>query len=325
MHKFLSALAALLVLLLVSCDDKPSQRVIPNSSGALNSLTVVMNNDLWNGSIGETIREQLAGPVNGLPQEEPLFDINQMPSEAFSGFMQKQRTFLKISQAEEAKMEIVRDTFAKPQLGVFVSGPDSEAINEIIREDSAKLIDLFKNTEIKERIRRITLSKKEDEPLKEHFGITFQFPTAYRYAKVEEDFIWIRKDIPHGDMNITVYQVPLSTINEDSTTVASLIAMRDEIAGENVTTSEGTRFRTEQAFAPYLRETTIAGKKTYEARGMWDLDGRFMAGPFVNYAIKDVENDRWLILEGFVFKPSAAKRDNMFELEAILKSVQFVN
>ena len=48
-----------------------------------------------------------------------------------------------------------------------------------------------------------------------------------------------------------------------------------------------------------------------------------MAGPFLTYIINDKENNRKLILEGFVFAPATKKRDYMFELEAILKSVHF--
>ena len=60
MRKLILALFAVTIL---SCNDKPSERVVSQSSGGLNTLTVVMNNDLWQGSIGENIREKLAGPV----------------------------------------------------------------------------------------------------------------------------------------------------------------------------------------------------------------------------------------------------------------------
>ena len=132
-----------------------------------------------------------------------------------------------------------------------------------------------------------------------------KFPSAYRYAKTDPDFFWIRKDIPNGDMNITIYEVPYNMIDADSNTIGSLIKMRDSIAGDNIVVNEGMRFITEAAFAPYLNETTIDGKKAFEMKGMWEVKGRFMAGPFVNYTVDDKENNRYLVLEGFVFKPSA--------------------
>ena len=45
-----------------------------------------------------------------------------------------------------------------------------------------------------------------------------------------------------------------------------------------------------------------------------------MAGPFINYKVKDEKNDRWIIVEGFAFAPSLNKRDYMFELNTIISS-----
>ena len=322
MKKFLFVLA---VLALISCDDKPNKRVLTRSSGGLNNLTVVMPNELWQGQIGETIRQKLAGTVEGLPQIEPLFDINQMPKEAFTGFMRKQRTFLEIEKANDTSIKILTNPYAKPQTGIVLKGPDEAAISALIKRDSAKIVSTFKATEVKEKQRRINISLKEDEKLKKNFGISLKFPSAYRYAKTDKDFFWIRKDLKSGDMDITVYQVPLSVIDKDTNTIAAIIKMRDSISGDGILTDEGTRFRTEPSYAPYLKTTTIDGHKAWETKGTWDIDGRFMAGPFVNYAIRDEKHDRYLVLEGFVFKPSVGKRDNMFELESILKSVSFID
>ena len=59
----------------------------------------------------------------------------------------------------------------------------------------------------------------------------------------------------------------------------------------------------------------------YATFGKWEVLNDFMAGPFLNYAIEDVSNNRWIVVEGFVYAPSVNKRDYMFELEAVLKSI----
>ena len=322
MKKIILAFA---ILFFVACNDKPERRALSRSSGALNTLTVVMPNDLWQGAIGETIRDKLAGTVEGLPQVEPLFDINQMPAQAFTGFMRKQRTFLKIEQAQDTSLQILNDRYARPQTGIILKGPTAEAIAAVIKKDSAKIVSIFKQTEITEKQRRTNLSLKEDKQLRKDFGISLKFPSAYRYAKTDKNFFWIRKDIPNGDMNITVYEVPLSAIDADTNTIATIINMRDSISGAGILTDEGTSFRTEPSYAPYLKKTSIDGHDAWETKGTWDIKGRYMAGPFVNYAIKDEKADRYLVLEGFVFKPSANKRDSMFELESILRSVKFIH
>jgi len=50
----------------------------------------------------------------------------------------------------------------------------------------------------------------------------------------------------------------------------------------------------------------------------------YMLGPFINYSIIDRTNKRVLVLEGFCYAPSKEKRDLMFELESIIKSVEFL-
>ena len=47
-----------------------------------------------------------------------------------------------------------------------------------------------------------------------------------------------------------------------------------------------------------------------------------MGGPFVNYAIEDKVNNRYLVAEGYVYAPSLDKREYVFELEAIIKSIK---
>ena len=55
---------------------------------------------------------------------------------------------------------------------------------------------------------------------------------------------------------------------------------------------------------------------------MWEIKGAYMGGPFVNYAIEDKINNRYLVAEGYVYAPSQDKRENIFELEAIIKSIK---
>ena len=75
----------------------------------------------------------------------------------------------------------------------------------------------------------------------------------------------------------------------------------------------------------YLFKSEIDGHFAYETKGTWEVKGAFMGGPFVNFAIKDEERDRYLILEGFTYAPSVEKRDLQFELESILRSAKLTN
>jgi len=84
------------IVLLIGCKESntKNEKILSESSGRLNSLSIVIDNELWEGQVGENLREKLAAPVDGLPQQEPLFSLNQIPPKAFSGFAARNRTFL---------------------------------------------------------------------------------------------------------------------------------------------------------------------------------------------------------------------------------------
>ncbi len=125
-------------------------------------------------------------------------------------------------------------------------------------------------------------------------------------------------------MNIVAYQLPWNTFDNDSTFVSDIVKIRDSIGKKFIPGPyENTFMVTEKAFAPYVFPAEIGGKKAAEVKGIWEISGYPMAGPFLTYIINDKENERKLVLEGFTFAPSAEKRDYMFELEAILRTISF--
>jgi len=68
----------------------------------------------------------------------------------------------------------------------------------------------------------------------------------------------------------------------------------------------------------------IQGREAIVSRGIWTLSDAFMGGPYLNMAIKDTVNEQYLIVEGFSYAPSMAKRDLQFELESIMRTIKFV-
>ena len=319
-------LTALIALVFLGCDENKNgkdDRLLASSSGNINNVSIVMENEKWEGTVGEAVRRTLAAPVDGLPQEEPLFSLNQMPPEAFTGFVRKNRLFVKVENGKPAGFKVYSDPFAFPQSGILITGLNNEEIVDQIEQNSEEIIKTFKATEIKEKQRRIKKSLKDDKTLREQLGVSLKFPSAYRYAIEEDDFFWIRKDIPRGMMEIMIYEVPMHVIDNDTNIVGNIIKMRDSIGKTHIPGPvEGSYMITEAAYAPYLFHSQLDGKFAYETRGTWEVKNAFMAGPFINYAVRDEANGRYIILEGFAFSPATAKRDNMFELEAILQSVK---
>ncbi|MFT4806440.1 MAG: hypothetical protein ACI9YE_003674, partial [Psychroserpens sp.] len=273
-------------------------------------------------SVGEAIRDILAASVEGLSKDEPQFSMSQMPTEVFSGFAKNNRTVLKIEKGKEAATQIARDAYARPQTLVVISGQTNAEIIEQIKMNSVKIINAFKKTELKERQRRTSKSLFNDSQIREKLGVSLKFPTAYRIAKTEDDFFWIRRDIETGNVDLLVYEIPLSSIRKGDSAVVDIVRVRDSVGKIHIEGAlENSYMATEPAFTPFISNVIIDNKPTFETRGLWDLKNAFMSGPFLNYAIEDKVNNRYIIVEGYVFAPSISKRDYVFELESIIKSI----
>lgn len=317
------AVLALALMVLLACDNTGDKRLLSSSSGNINSLSVVIDNELWEGSVGESVRKVLAAPVYGLPQEEPLFSLRQMPPQVFTDFATKNRTVLKIESGKAADTKFLKDAFAKPQKLILVTGMSSKEIIDQIETNAEAIVSAFKTEELKEKQRRIRISLHKNNSIEEKMGLSIRFPSVYRIAKEEDNFYWIRKDIRTGSMNLMVYEMPLDAISKDENAITDIIKMRDSIGKAHIPGPvEGSYMITEAAYTPYLNQTIIDNKPTLETKSTWEVKNAFMAGPFINYIIEDKTNNRLVVAEGFTFAPSIEKRNQIFELEAIIRSIK---
>ncbi|WP_372754048.1 DUF4837 family protein [Mariniflexile sp.] len=327
--------SAILLTVLVSCKDKKSSddKIMMDSSGNINNVSVVLDNELWDGSIGDAIRSVLAAPIYGLPQDEPLFSISQIPPGVFSGFVTKNRTILKVEINKEPGMKISDNVYAQPQKVIVISGKSRQEIIDIINNNASKIVDTFRKEELAERMRQMNKSPHNYKTIQEKLGLTIQFPSAYRIAKSNDNFFWIRKEITTGTTNLLLFTVPYDYIKRNDSLVNQIIKIRDSVAKEYLRGRQDGEIKangekiesfmtTENMYTPFVHETIINNKPTIETKGLWDLKADFMGGPFINYAIEDKINKRWVVVEGFAFAPSVEKRDYMLELEAIIRTVK---
>lgn len=314
-----------LIFLIFSCNKK-EDNLPRKATGNINSISVIIDNQLWNGEIGESIRNKFASPVVGLPQEEPLFTINQYPVKLMEGFMTDSRTIIVVKKESKTKFEIKKNQYAFPQNVFHISGKTNGDILKIIEKNSPQIIQIIKEAEIAENQRIINKSLLKTETITNQFGLTLNVPTGYLYALQKTNFIWLKKEIISGNTNILIYQVPISAIKSNYNSITNIIKIRDSIGNLYIRGTElGTQMITEESYSPYLFKMKLNGKETFETKGTWELKNDFMSGPFVNYAIIDKEHDRILVLEGFCYSPSKEKRDLMHELESIIKSIVILN
>ena len=264
----------------------------------------------------------------GLTWDEPLFTIEHMPKQVFTGTTRHRRAVLFVALDSMEMAQVKVDVNATPQRVGVIQGETEEELIENLDKGADQIIASFRDTEVKEAQKRFLRSLSKDKVMEEKFGVKLRLPSVYKLGKEEENFVWIDREIPKGSMNIIAYELPADGLSNDSTLVADIVKLRDSIGQKYVPGPDIpgriTYMITEKAFAPYLFTTTVADKNTIEVRGIWEIHGYPMAGPFVTYIMDDPENNRKLVLEGFTFAPATNKRDYMFELEAILRTTKFI-
>ena len=303
-----------LLITALSCSGN-QQKLLPASSGNINNISVVTNDELWEGAVGEVIRENFGRPIYGLPQIEPVFSLSHIPSKVFSGFATKSRTILKIDISENEGVFNFKNTYASPQRIIQITANSPDKIIEIINENLNSIYSTMYFNEIQEKQRRISKNLNKTQTIKNNTGVSLRFPSAYRVAKADTNFVWIRRDIETGSVNLFIQR-------QRNQTELSIIEKRDSISKIYIPGPvENTHMSTDLIYTPNTQQINVGGKQVFETRGLWEIEGQFMAGPFLNFQIK-LGDDDFIMLDGFVYSPGSTKREYIFELEAIMRSLK---
>ena len=313
-----------LILFFISCNPKNKDlKFLPGSNGNIKNITVIIDDKDKNGKIGKAIREHFQKPFEGLPFDEPEFTLNYMIPETFKGFFRNSRNIIIVERSpDNAQKKVIKDMYAKPQTVAIISGQDENKIIDLIKKESKYLVRLFNENEFKEKKRRILKDLHKEKNLPKKFSVNLIYPSAYKTVKDTSNFIWVEKKITNGTLNIILYSLPIK--NDFKNTPEKILNIRDSIGKIYVPGRlDGSYMITERAYRPFYYKSKILGLELYITKGTWEVKNDFMAGPFLNFRIKDTINNRWMIAEGFTFAPSKGKRDYMFELETILKSITF--
>lgn len=319
----------IIIIQFVGCKtSNESDFVLPRSSGNTNRILVVMKGLQWLEKPGDEIRRVFGEHQVGLPQPETLLSVGQIDPSGFKGSIRRNKAVLMFQKADVEDISIIRNKYSKPQIIVVATAKDEEGMINLIRTRGKEMIQIFKEEDIK-FIQNIFRKEKMDETkLKtiQKLGVSIEIPNRYRLVDDTGDFLWLRQHLKSGiargdgNNNILIYTVPL---NDETKIMDNITAVRDSIGKKYLPGSkEGMHMITEQAYTPFTYELKVNNKKAYETRGKWEVKNDFMAGPFLNYTIVDKKNNRLIIFEGFTYAPSVNKRDFLFELEAIGKSIK---
>ncbi len=314
------------VILITSCANKEQNMkfLMPSISGKAGDVLVVLEKDLWEGSLGNTVRSTLAAEYPFLPQREPIFTLYSTPNSAFKGAFLVHRNNIIFNigdQFSENKVIYEKDAWASPQTIVRISAATPEDAIKVFEDNKDNIIGMLEKAE---RDRIIDLSKKYEnielgKLVSQKIGGSPYFPKGYSLKMSTSNFTWISNENTYVNQGVFVYTYPYT--GEYDLSLASIIAKRNEILRANVPGMRANSYMTTtNDISPEMKWLEYNGKKFAEVRGLWELKGDYMGGPFISHVFIDSEKYRIVVVEGFVYAPKFYKRNYLRQVEAIIYS-----
>jgi hypothetical protein len=309
-------------VVLFSCSKKKDGSS-EHSSGKINAISIVIDDQLWNGVVGDSIRNKFASPVEGLPNEEPIFDINQYPTDVMEGFVTKSRAIIVVKIGTENHFAVQKNKYATPQNVFSISGKSVKALLKLIDKNAPIVIQKIKKGEIEAHQELLKDSVVIPRTIQKQFQLDLKVPKSYSFSVKNNNFIWLKREFSSGSTSILASQFSMDHINLKGNVLNQVVKIQDSIGNAYIKGREsGSNMYIDTSYPIYFSKTTLDGKMAYESKGTWRLKNSFMFGPFVSYFIMDYQKNRIIYLEGFCYVPSQERRDLMHELESILKGVK---
>lgn len=325
MAPFLRFTLLLFLFALFSCDTA-NRRLLPSSTGKAGEIIVVIAQNHWESKLGDAIRKVLAQPFPALPQEEMLFNVVNVKKAAFKGILTRHRNvlYLEIGGSTPASMTKKRDVWAKGQLAVTISAKNSVDAANLILSKSPKLISHFVNAERHRLMKGYSKIKNKIviAEVEKTLHVKLSIPKDYSIATKAERFMWIRKETGETSQGILIYAYPYQ--DKRAFSVENIVHIRDSITKAYVPGSRvGSFMKVVKEYPPFSNEVDFNSRYSLEVRGLWDVEGDFMGGPYLSYTILDVERQRVICAEAYVYAPKFNKRNYLRQLEAILLTLKF--
>lgn len=324
MKKYITYLLALIVL---SSSCKDSKTFQTPCTGKINEVLVVANKTIWDSNVGDTIKHAFGQPVYGLPQDEPLFDVLSIPNSAFGSQFKSHRNIIEIkfsTNTIKAKIFTKNNYLAKDQVYIRIVAKDNQQFIELFEKNKNNIISIFKKAE-RERLKKY-YSKYPDSKvfnkLKSKYGYLLSVPAGYNINKDTMGFVWLSSETSKISQGIFMYSYPYT--DQSQFTKEAIITKRNEMLKKYIPGPlKGSYMKTYEEMPVVCSKYEHGKSYAIESRGMWNVEGDFMAGPFVNLSILDEKNQRIICVDGYVYAPNDEKRDYMFQVEAIMHSLIF--
>jgi len=321
----LTLVLACLLLIIGSCENNPTGI---RATGVAFDIVVVANPVTWNNTAGILLNDELTAPVPGLLMDEAYMQVTYVPTYEFKGMLTYVRNILIVNVDEslytKVSVKTERNRWAVGQAVVYIHTPTESLLVDYLKENEGILVNYFSRTEMNRMADELQKSYNiaAMDRLFAQFNIKMNIPNDIRNFNTDTvGFFWTSNNANRGRMDMVVYSFPYT--DPQTFTLDYMLAMRDSILGANIPGGFPNSYMSTNALFTTYTPITLYGKYCGVLRGLWEMQGDMMGGPFVSFARLDEINNRIVVAEGFVYAPETDRKKNMMRrLEASLYTLR---
>lgn len=310
------AWAVWLAAVLTSCGRTHRVSLLPQSGGRPYEVLLV-------GDSVDGVKGALKADVEGLPQSEPSFDVSAIPASRYGQAVWLARAIVIVKTDRNlytaTRIRYEKDVHASPQMVVYVNSPSASALRRDMPRLGGKLRELLTRFEINAEMENLSLrgNPKSARLVEETMGWSVKVPVDMASHKRGRNFVWLSNNAPAGMQNLCVYALPLHPLS-----LSWLIAARDSVMKCNIPGERDGMYVQTVAPTVEAKAVTESGKRRVIMRGLWEMKGDAMGGPFVAHVLADSANGRYVVAEAFVYAPESTKRNRIRQTEAALYTLK---
>lgn len=313
--KFLKvSLACLLLLIsLTECDGGRKER-LPASTGQ--PYEVVLEGDSEN-----VVTQMLQQDIPALPQPEPMFQIIQVRKDKLKGsyLLVRTRIIVDIDKRHSGYAVVMRqDVNASPQMVIRIMARSVSQLRAKL--DGAKLRALIDQSELEHLAIVIQQNAEKQKKVKHLFGLDMKIPASMDASKQGKDFMWISNNANTGMQSLLVFSLKGSKA-EGKNHLLVLRHQVDSVLCRNMPGEVDGMYMQLATLSSYHMAQGAAGtdsskNKCLFYRGLWEMKGDAMGGPYVMTQTGDV------VVLGFVYAPEMKKKNLIKQIEAVLTTIK---
>ncbi len=330
---FFLALTAFLAVGLSSC--KNGQISLPPCTGRPGEVLIVMADDLYKSSAGDSLiaaftQEEPALPQTGMEGAEAMFNVLHLPPAGLTNTIRPARNLMIVQVGPKfpmAEVKVYKDYWAQDQLLIFLNAPDADQLKTLINENTTNLVETLRNEEVNRQMAYNLKYRNEDlyQKILREKDIEASFPKGYEVLVDTGNFMWIQYAPPDITLGVLIWTYPYTS--EKQLEPKELQSFDDAFLKTRVPGPSGPGKESYMSIVPNMdvvtRSFQMNGNFVRETRGLWEVKIDFMGGPFIAWTFVDEKRNRLVTAFGFVYAPKIDKRDQVRKLESILKTIDF--